>query len=57
MNYPITEADDLYDQDILTDCKCPICNAQIVSHPDCTESCSNELCEWKSKGDTNAING
>jgi len=45
--YKITEADDLYDQDILTDKKCPFCGEKVVSHPDCTESCSS--CNWKNK--------
>jgi hypothetical protein len=45
--YPITESDDIYDQDILTKRKCPECGALIISHPDCTESCSNEECEFE----------
>ena len=44
--YPVTEADALYDQDILTERKCPICGTEIVSHPDCTETCSDDNCDW-----------
>jgi len=48
-NYTYSEADDLYDMDILTKRKCPKCKELIVSHPDCTESCSNEECDWISR--------
>lgn len=43
--YPVTEADDLYDQSFLTDRQCPECGARTVSHPDCTETCSNRKCK------------
>jgi uncharacterized OB-fold protein len=46
VKYKYSEADDLYDQDILTKRKCPKCGARIVSHPDCTETCSNKNCEY-----------
>ncbi len=37
--------DDFYDEDILTDRECLICGAKVISHPDCTTSCSNDNCE------------
>ncbi len=46
-DFPVTETDELYSQDILTDRKCPRCGEFIVSHPDCTESCS--VCDYKSR--------
>lgn len=47
--YPVTESDDLFDMDILTERKCPKCGKLIVSHPDCTHSCSNKECDWISR--------
>ena len=38
---------DYYDQDMKTEYKCPICGCIIISHPDCSLSCSK--CEFKSK--------
>lgn len=35
-----------YDRDILTKRLCPLCKSRIVSHPDCTESCSNKKCKY-----------
>ncbi len=41
---PVMDADDWYDQDILTGEDCPECGSKIVSYPDCTEGCSNSRC-------------
>ena len=41
-----TDRDDIFDQDILTDRKCPECEELIVSHSDCTLSCSNDKCDF-----------
>lgn len=38
--------DDLYDQSFITKRKCPKCGELIVSHPDCTETCSNKICDY-----------
>lgn len=38
--------DDFYDEDILTDEECPSCGAKVISHPDCTTTCSNSNCEF-----------
>ncbi len=43
--YPITETDDLYDQNILTDRLCPKCGERIVISSDCIEFCS--VCKWE----------
>jgi len=48
-DYLYTESDMLFDQDILTDRKCPKCGNKIVSYPDCTESCSNDSCDYLSQ--------
>ncbi len=45
--YDYSVADDLFDQDILTERPCPKCSGLIVSHPDCTESCSK--CDYRAK--------
>jgi len=47
--YNYSESDDLYDQDILTNRKCPDCGESIVSCPDCTEYCSNNLCGYQKR--------
>ncbi len=44
--YPVTESDDLFDQDVLTDRKCPKCDAFLISHPDCTTTCSFNRCDY-----------
>jgi len=41
--------DDLYDQSILTERRCPKCGALIVSHPDCSETCSNNECDYQER--------
>ena len=46
IGYPTVEADMLYDKDIITKRKCPRCGEFIISHPDCTESCS--VCDYVS---------
>ncbi len=46
-NYPTDEASDLYDQNLLTDRKCPKCGKLIISCPDCTEVCSNDECDYE----------
>lgn len=46
MEYDFSETDDLFDQDMLTDRLCPKCSELIISHPDCTESCSNRKCDY-----------
>lgn len=43
------KAGDLYDQDILTERKCPKCGERIISHPDCTERCSNDDCDYEKR--------
>ncbi len=45
--YDYSESDDLYDQDILTGRPCPKCNELIIIHSDCTETCSNQSCDYK----------
>ncbi len=47
--YEYSESDGLYDQSILTKRICPKCSERIVSHPDCTESCSNSDCDYYSR--------
>ena len=37
--------DDFCDEDILTEKRCQDCGARIISHQDCTHSCSNDNCE------------
>lgn len=40
------DAWDLYDQSFLIDRRCPLCGAQRMSNPDCTETCSDRKCEF-----------
>lgn len=40
------DADDLYDVSFITERKCPKCGELTISHPDCTETCSNNKCEF-----------
>lgn len=44
-----TSADDWYDMNIITKRPCPKCGMLIVSHPDCTEACSNDDCDYKKR--------
>lgn len=46
--YPWTEVCDVYDKSFPVDIKCPKCGNHIISHPDCTESCSNDECDYYS---------
>jgi len=41
-----TDADDLYDQDILTDEKCPACGKFLYIGPDCISKCSDSNCSF-----------
>lgn len=41
--------DDWYDMNIITKRPCPKCGMLIVSHPDCTEACSNDDCDYKKR--------
>lgn len=43
------DAYDLYDQSFLIDRLCLVCKSQLISHPDCTTSCSNSECELYNK--------
>ncbi len=43
------DAWDLYDMDITTDRDCPKCGNKIISHPDCSESCSSDDCDHLDK--------
>ena len=42
--YIYSEADDLYDMDILVDRKCPVCNGKMYISPDCVHSCTDKDC-------------
>ena len=44
--YKYSEADDLYDQDIPIDRKCPVCKGEMYISPDCVESCSDNSCSF-----------
>jgi len=44
VDYEYGDVDDLYDQSFLIDERCPECGSQIVSHPDCTFTCSDSGC-------------
>jgi len=43
--YEYSEADDLYDQDLLTGDMCEFCGSEIYSTPACTFHCTNDNCE------------
>ena len=49
VKYNYSEADDLYDQNILTKDLCPKCGARIVSCPDCTTFCSDDNCDFEER--------
>ena len=40
--------EDFYDEDILTDKECPKCGNFLWSHPDCTNTCSDDNCDYNS---------
>lgn len=43
------DADYWYDMDLITTRECPKCKMLIISHPDCTEGCSNDACDYESR--------
>ena len=39
---------DLYDQSFEVDRPCPKCGSNLISHPTCEETCSNDECDYDS---------
>ena len=44
--YKYSEVDDLYDQDIPIDRKCPVCKGKMYISPDCVQSCVDSSCSF-----------